>query len=202
MATAAALRKAANDFFNKQEYGPAAEEYRAACFWIGTIVKSKLVKVQEAELESAKKEAVLILGNLSAVMLKLNQPYMAIVAGTECITMDTDGSYFKVRCNCMEVFSFVALIPSLCVCFHCVVGFTIVLYTFVASSQGYFRRAEALKMLGLRVVTAGKDAAQHFFYAMQDYSECYKRMRNAPEEAGMRAARYYDALELAACYCE
>ena len=72
----------------------------------------------------------------------------------------------------------------------------------MAFLQGYFRRAEAIKMVGLRVSTTGGDAAQHFFYAMQDYGECYKRMEDIPNEAGMRATQYHNALELAACYCK
>ena len=101
---AVALKEAANELFNKQQYLPASEKYKAAWFWIATIVKSKLLKVKEAVLEQAKKEAVLILGNLSNALLKLNQPHLAMAAATECITMNTDGSYFKVRCNYLVVF--------------------------------------------------------------------------------------------------
>ena len=93
---ARALKEAANEFFNKQEYLAASERYQAAWAWIATIVKTKVLKVKEDVLRATKMEAVPILGNLSATMLKLNQPHLAIIAATECITTD-DGTYFKVR---------------------------------------------------------------------------------------------------------
>ena len=52
------------------------------------------------------------------------------------------------------------------------------------------------------MVAAGGDPGQHFYYATQDYSECYKRMGDAIKDAGMRATQYHNALELAACYCK
>lgn len=99
--TAIDLKKAANELFKKEKFLPASEKYTTALFWIAPLVKSPVPAGDEATLMEARKEAVVILCNLSSTMLKLSDPPSALRAATESVDLNMDGSYFKVRHTCL-----------------------------------------------------------------------------------------------------
>ena len=94
--TAVDLKKVGNELFRKENFLAASEKYKSALFWIAPLVKTSMPEVDKAQVTEAKREAVTILGNLSSALLKLDKPLVAITAATECINLNTDGSYFKV----------------------------------------------------------------------------------------------------------
>ena len=93
---AVALKEEANKLYKRQQYLPASKKYNTAWSWIRILVNSELPE-NDSVSDTVRSEAIKILGNLSAAMLKLEELLLAIVAATKCIKLNEDGSYVKVR---------------------------------------------------------------------------------------------------------